>query len=75
MSRADIWVYKPRRDKIPFLARASVPTWLVDVLAPGIDYYTVAGFPTWQEAMDYANDLALRRHIKQLQKTWRDETL
>lgn len=33
----------------------SRPLWLVDALAPGIDYFNIAGFPTWREAMDYAD--------------------
>lgn len=36
------------------------PRWLVDVLAPGIDFYNIAGFPTWREAFDYACVAAVR---------------
>ena len=34
------------------------PKYLVERLAPGIDYWVVAGFPTWEEAMAYADQLA-----------------
>lgn len=40
----------------------SRPNWLVDVLAPGIDFYNIAGFPTWREAFDYAHWTALRHN-------------
>lgn len=57
-TRNYIRVHKPDRDNIPFMARTYVPMWLVDVLALPIDFYTVAGFPTWKEAMNYANKIA-----------------
>lgn len=52
-----IWIHKK-----PELGLTSVlkgwpmrPTWIVEALAPGIDYFVIAGFPTWEDAVEWCD--------------------
>lgn len=52
-----LWVHRSRHTGLQAFINGEreTPTWIVEVLAPGLDYFVLAGFPTWREAMDYAN--------------------
>jgi hypothetical protein len=60
-----LWVHKRQEHRLTaaFKGWPERPNWIVEQLAPGIDYYVIAGFPTFDEAIQYATRHASKEAV------------